>query len=293
MRRVAQVGRVRRDGRGEGRGVKRGTLYLVATPIGNLEDITLRALRILGEVDLIACEDTRRTQHLLERHGVRKHLVSYFGAREKEKARELIGRLREGRRVALVSDAGMPGISDPGVLVARMAIAEGFEVVPVPGPVALAAALAASGLDTSRFAFEGFLPKGTQERRARLAALAHEARTLVFHESPRRLAETLREMRDAMGDREAAVARELTKVHEEFIRGTLSRILDRVGEGVVRGEVVIVLAGATEETDWGAVDLPAYVKHLEDTLGLDRKSALKLAAQLSGISKSDLYRGTR
>lgn len=284
---------MRRDGGGEGRGVKRGTLYLVATPIGNLEDITLRALRILGEVDLVACEDTRRTQHLLERHRVRKRLVSYFGAREKEKARALIGFLREGKSVALVSDAGMPGISDPGALVARMAIAEGFDVVPVPGPVALAAALAASGLDTSRFCFEGFLPRGAQERRARLAALTHDTRTLVFHESPRRLAETLREMLLAMGDREAAVARELTKIHEEFARGTLSGIIGRVGEGEVKGEVVIVLAGAKEETDWGAVDLPAYVKHLEERLSIDRKAALKLAAQLSGISKSDLYRHTR
>lgn len=273
--------------------MKPGTLYLVATPIGNMEDITLRALRVLGEAEIVACEDTRHTMPLLARHGIHKRLISYFGAKEKEKARELIGFLRSGKSVALVSDAGMPGISDPGAIVVREAIGEGIEVVPIPGATALAAALAASGLDTARFSFEGFLPKGVQERRARLAALSHDTRTLVFYESPRRLAETLREMILAMGDRDAAVARELTKIHEEFIRGTLSEIIGRVGEGEVKGEVVIVLSGAKDETDWSKIDLPAYVKHLEDNLHLDRKTALKLTAQLSGISKSDLYRRVR
>ena len=270
--------------------MQRGTLYLVATPIGNLEDITLRAIRLLGEADIIACEDTRHTMPLLARHGIKKKLVSYYGAKEKEKARELLQYLREGKSVALVSDAGMPGISDPGALVVRQAIGEGFEVITVPGPTALAAALSASGMDTARFSFEGFLPKETQERRARLVELAGDTRTLVFYESPRRLVETLREMLLAMGDRDAAVARELTKIHEEFIRGTISEILDRVGEGEVRGEVVIVLAGAKEKIDWGKVDLPAYVKHLDEKIGIDIKSALKLAAQLSGIAKSVLYK---
>ena len=273
--------------------MKKGTLHLVATPIGNMEDITLRAIRVLAEADLIACEDTRHTTLLLARHGIRGRLVSYFGAREKERARALMEHLREGTNVALVSDAGMPGISDPGALVVQQAIGEGIEVVPVPGPAAVIAALAASGLDTARFSFEGFLPRGTQERRVRLAELAHDTRTLVFHESPRRLSETLREMRRVMGDRDAAVARELTKVHEEFLRGTLSENIERVGEGDVRGEVVVILAGAREKTDWKRVDLPGYVQHLEEKLGIDRKSALKLAAQLSGISKSDLYRRTQ
>lgn len=270
--------------------MKKGTLCLVATPIGNLEDITLRALRVLGEADVIACEDTRHTMPLLARHGIRGRLVSYFGAKEKERARTLMEYLREGKTVALVSDAGMPGISDPGALVVRQAIGEGIDVVPVPGPTALTTALAASGMDTSRFGFEGFLPKGTQERRARLVELSCDTRTLVFYESPRRLVETLREMLAAMGDRDAAVARELTKIHEEFIRGTISEILERVGEGEVRGEVVIVLAGAREAIDWNTVDIPAYVKHLEEKIGIDRKSALKLAAQLSGIAKNMLYK---
>lgn len=270
--------------------MKKGTLWLVATPIGNMEDITARALRILGEADIVACEDTRRTMPLLARHGVRKRLVSYYGAREKGKARELIALLLEGKNVALVSDAGMPGISDPGALVVREAIGEGIDVIPVPGATAVAAALAASGLDTARFSFEGFLPKRAQERRERLVELSHDTRTLVFYESPRRVAETLRGMLHVIGDRRAVVARELTKIHEEFIRGTLSDVIDLVGGGEVRGEVVIVLAGAQEETDWTKVDLPAYVRHLEEKLGIDRKSALKLAARLSGVSKSGLYR---
>jgi 16S rRNA (cytidine1402-2'-O)-methyltransferase len=271
--------------------MKPGTLYLVATPIGNLEDITLRALRVLKEVDIIACEDTRRTKVLLQTYDVRSKLISYYGAKEKEKSRELLKYLKEGRNVALVSDAGMPGISDPGALIVKKAVEDNIVIVPIPGPSAGIAALAASGLESGRFIFEGFLPKKAGDRKKRLASLAEEQDTIIFYESPRRLIETLRDMRAVMGDRRTVIARELTKLHEEFVRGPFDSLIERMEGGKVLGEVVILVEGSNERVDWEHIDIPAYIGKVQEKMGLDRMSAIKLVAHLSGIGKSELYRG--
>ena len=272
--------------------MKAGTLYLVATPIGNLEDITLRALRVLREADLVACEDTRRARVLLQRHGIRVKLISYYGAKEKEGARRLLEHLVEGKSVALISDAGMPGISDPGSVIVGEALQKGIDVVPVPGPSAGVTALAASGLSSERFVFEGFLPRKASERRTRLMELMDEGRTMIFHESPRRLRQTLADMRAVMGDREAVVVREMTKLYEEFIRGTLDEICKKIGRADVRGEIVVLLAGSKGGIDWEKVDIPAYIKKIQEELGIDKKSAIKLVAQLSGLAKSVIYKET-
>jgi 16S rRNA (cytidine1402-2'-O)-methyltransferase len=267
-----------------------GILYLIATPIGNLEDITLRALKILNKVDFVACEDTRQTKILLQHYNIRAELLSYYGAREKAKARELMGHLSANRDIALVSDAGMPGISDPGSIIVREAIRGGITVIPIPGPSAGVVALAASGLPTDRFVFEGFLPRKQTERKKRLAALSQERRTIIFYESPKRIKDALHDMRTVMGERRAVIVRELTKAHEEFVRGTVSHIIERIGEGNVRGEIVIIVEGSKEEIDWERVDIPAYVGAVQERMGLDRMSALKLVAYLSGMPKSALYK---
>ncbi len=224
-----------------------GTLYVVATPIGNLEDVTLRALRVLREVDLIAAEDTRRTRTLLERHGIARPLTSYYDAIERRRAPALIERLRAGASVALVSDAGTPGIADPGYHLVRGALAAGVPVVPVPGPSALTALVSVAGFPAERFVFEGFLPSRPGPRAARLAALAREPRALVFFEAARRLIAFLAAAEAALGDRAAALARELTKRHEEILRGSLSELRERVARRAsLRGEVTVLVTGAAE-----------------------------------------------
>src|SRR5207249_129941 len=225
--------------------VAAGTLYVVATPIGNLEDVTLRALRVLREVDLIAAEDTRRTRTLLERHGIARPLTSYYDAVERQRAPALVARLEAGASVALVSDAGTPGIADPGYHLVRGALAAGVSVVPVPGPSSLTALVSVAGFPAERFVFEGFLPSRPGPRAARLAALAREPRALLFFEAARRLAAFLAAAEAALGDREAAIARELTKRHEEILRGRLSALRERVGRRAsLRGEVTVLVAGA-------------------------------------------------
>ena len=204
-----------------------GILYIVPTPIGNLEDITLRALRVLKEAEWIAAEDTRHTQHLLAHFGLKTALTSYHDHNERDKARLLVERLRSGASIALVSDAGTPAISDPGYRIVVDAIRAGIEVVPLPGASALTTALSASGLPTGRFLFEGFLPAKAQERKAKLQTLRREGATLVFYEAPHRLLDSLAEMLKIFGDREIAVARELTKVHEEFLRGSYAKWSER------------------------------------------------------------------
>ncbi|MBI3302125.1 MAG: 16S rRNA (cytidine(1402)-2'-O)-methyltransferase, partial [Deltaproteobacteria bacterium] len=203
-----------------------GTLYIVATPIGNLEDITLRALRILKEVDLIAAEDTRRTRKLLTHYGISTSLTSYFDQDEASKAPLLIEQLKTGKKIALVTDAGTPGISDPGHRLVRGAWEAGLKVVPIPGPSALTALLSCAGLATDRFAFEGFLPAKRGRRVKALEKLRNEERTLVFFESARRLIACLEDIRSIFGDREAAIGREITKIYEEILRGRLSRLID-------------------------------------------------------------------
>jgi 16S rRNA (cytidine1402-2'-O)-methyltransferase len=271
-----------------------GTLYLIATPIGNLEDITHRAVRLLGEVAVIACEDTRHTRKLLNHYDINTRTVSYHEHNERERAAELIVQLRQGANVALVSDAGTPGISDPGFRLARLAIENEIAVVPIPGASAFVAALVASGLPTDEFYFGGFLPSRSGARRARLAELRAIPATLVFYEGPHRIAATLREAREVLGEREAVVARELTKLHEEIVRGRLSELAARFGENEsARGEMVLLIDRAVIQTDGAgeqaAGNLAELVARLEND-GLDHRTALKKAAKELGLSRDEAYR---
>lgn len=271
-----------------------GSLYIVGTPIGNLEDMTQRALRILREVSVIACEDTRETRKLLHHFAIATPTVSYHEHNKLTAGPALIRRLEAGEDVALVTDAGMPGISDPGEDLVRMAIEANIAVVPVPGPTAFVTALVGSGLPTSRFVFEGFLPTRNKERREALERLKTERRTFVLYEAPHRLMETLADLRDALGDRPMVAARELTKLHEEFVRGTPAELLRHFETKAPRGEFVLVVQGAPEQV--AAVDpadltpgaLAAAVAALEAE-GLDRKAAMKEVAHRYGLSKRDVY----
>lgn len=220
-----------------------GKLFVIATPIGNLEDITLRALRVLREVDLVAAEDTRRTSHLLARYEITKPLVSCHEFNEAKRTAELLQKLREGKRVALVSDAGMPTISDPGLRLVRASLDAGIPVEVLPGPSAVTMALAASGLDAGPFLFYGFLPHKSGQRRKALAALAPVPSTLVFFESPYRLVKSLGDMRETLGNRRAVVARELTKKFEEILRGDLDSLLKMLEKRTVKGEITVVVEG--------------------------------------------------
>jgi len=263
-----------------------GTLYLVATPIGNLEDITLRALRLLRESDLVAAEDTRHTRKLLSHFEIATPLVAYHQHSDAGRTGNLVRRLTEdGQTIALVTDAGTPGISDPGLELVRAALAAGVPVVPVPGASAALCALVGSGLPTARFAFEGFLPRTKSSRRAKLAALARtETRTLIFYEAPPRLAETLREMAAAFGpDRPAAVGRELTKKFEEFVRGTLAEAAAHFAAHAPRGEITIIVQGLAGDSD---DEVPLEVA---DPKPLDLPTALR-DALASGLSERDAVR---
>jgi len=231
-----------------------GTLYLVSTPIGNLEDLSPRAQRILGAVDLIAAEDTRHTQGLLTRFAIRRALVSYHDHNKERRTPELIGKLTSGSSVAIVSDAGSPGISDPAFTLVRAAVAAGVPVVPVPGPSSALCALEVSGLPTDRFAFEGFLPRRAMRRRKRIEELRRDPRTLIFFESPHRLREALRDLAETLGERPASISRELTKKFEETRRGTLRSLLDWVETEAPRGEFVLVVGGAPGEPGAGRND---------------------------------------
>jgi len=224
------------------------TLYLVGTPIGNVGDLSPRALRILGAVDLIAAEDTRHTRGLLSRFGLDRPMVSYHDHNKVSRTPELIKRLRGGASIAVVSDAGSPGISDPAFTLVRAAVEEGIPAVPIPGPSSLLCALEVSGLPTDRFSFEGFLPRRPGRRRARIAQLRDDPRTVIFFESPYRLSAALRDLLEVLGDRKASVSRELTKKFEETRRGLLSELLAWAGEKPPRGEFVLVVAGAAGET---------------------------------------------
>lgn len=265
-----------------------GTLYVVATPIGNLEDVTLRALRVLGEADLLLAEDTRRTRVLLDRHGIAGRPRSLHAHNEAARVEEVLAALAAGRRVALVSDAGTPLVSDPGGRLVAQAIAAGHDVVPVPGPSAALAALVASGLPAEAFSFVGFLPRKAGERSARLAALAARSETLILFESPRRVAATLRELARAFGERRACVARELTKLHEEIARGSLSELAHRFEAGA-RGEVTIVVEGAPSVAEApGDEELRQRVRALLAAGGSARDVAAQLARE-TGAPRRVLY----
>ena len=270
---------------------KPGTLFLCATPIGNLEDMTYRAVRVLGEAPLIAAEDTRRTRQLLTHFGLSTRLVSYHEHNKDEKGPRLIEWLRSGNDLVCVSDAGLPGVADPGSKLAADAVAEGIRVVPIPGANAALSALIASGLDTTRFSFVGFLPRTKERRRECLAEIAGRTDTLIFYEAPHRLAETMTAIFDALGDRPAVLARELTKKFEEFRRGSLSELSAWCGENPPRGEFVIVVSGAAE-TDKAVPAAPEDAVGLVRTLveqGMAKKEAIREAAKRTGLSRRDVY----
>jgi 16S rRNA (cytidine1402-2'-O)-methyltransferase len=227
---------------------KEGALYIISTPIGNREDITLRALRVLKEVDLVAAEDTRHTGLLLRHFGIQTPLTSYFEGNELRKRDLILSRLRQGDRVALVSDAGTPGISDPGFRLVQMAIENRIPVVPIPGPSAVIAALSVSGLPTDAFLFKGFLPHKSNKRRGLLEDLEEVRETIIFYESPHRIIETLKDIADILGDREIVLARELTKVFEEVLRGRVSEIQNQITGRKIRGEITLILSGKTRKS---------------------------------------------
>lgn len=268
-----------------------GTLYLVATPIGNLKDMSLRAVDVLREVDVIACEDTRHSRKLLNHFSIANKLVSYHEHNEADRAAELISMISAGKSVAVISDAGTPGISDPGFLLVQRARDAGAAVVPIPGPVAFVCAAIASGLPTDSIYFGGFLPSKQGERRRRLAEVANIPATLVFYEAPHRIARSLNDCLEVLGDRKSAVARELTKLHEEIASGTLSELVAKYAAHPTKGEMVVVI---------GRVD-PASAKPVSEhsidqrialleANGLSPKAALKQAAKEFGLSKSEAYR---
>ena len=271
-----------------------GTLYIVATPVGNLEDISQRALRTLRQVDLVACEDTRRTRVLLNHFGIKTKTVSYHEHNERARAAELCEQIESGRNVALVSDAGTPLISDPGFRIVQAAIETNIPIVPIPGPTALVAALVASGLPSDQFFFNGFLPARANARRAKLEEVRSIPATLVFYEAPHRIATTLKTALEVLGNRRAVVARELTKLHEEIVRGSLSELTKRFsGDMTARGEMVLVISGVAHELTAGVEssprDLVARVSKLEEE-GLDAKTALKQAARELGLKRAEAYR---
>jgi 16S rRNA (cytidine1402-2'-O)-methyltransferase len=268
-----------------------GTLYLVATPIGNLADITHRALQVLNDVDLIACEDTRHTHKLLNHYGLSTKTLSYHEHNEQQRATELIDRLKRGTNIAVVSDAGTPSISDPGFRLVRAAIENDIPIVPIPGPSALITALIAAGLPTDEFFFAGFLPARANARRTRLSELQSVPGTLIFYEAPHRLAETLKDAYEILGEREAVVARELTKLHEEIRRGRLSELTAAYAEKTdIRGEIVVlidrnVIGAAATQT----ASVATLVNQYEQD-GLDHRAALKKAARELGLSRAEAYR---
>jgi 16S rRNA (cytidine1402-2'-O)-methyltransferase len=271
----------------------RGCLYIVGTPIGNLEDITLRALRILKEVDLIACEDTRHTQKLLNHYNISKTLVSYHEHNEMTRSSELLIQLEQGAKIALVSDAGMPLVSDPGYRLVTLCVRHKIPVVPIPGPSAMLAALAAAGLPNEEFLFVGFLPQRSGERRRMLERLRIEERTIIFYEAPHRVAESIVDAQEILGDRAACIAREVTKLHEEFLRGKLSQLAESLAEQPARGEITLIVgppepSSSTTQAE-SAQSLSDRVEELIRQAKLDRKEALKLAAKERGLTRRAAY----
>jgi 16S rRNA (cytidine1402-2'-O)-methyltransferase len=276
----------------------KGCLYVVSTPIGNLEDISLRALRILKEADLIACEDTRQTMKLLAHFDIPKRLVSYHEHNEITRAAEIVIELEQGAKVALVSDAGTPAISDPGYRLVHLCLRHGIQVVPVPGASALVAALAASGMPIEEFVFAGFLPSRPTERRKSLRALAAEPRTLALYEAPHRLLDALEDALEILGNRPAVVAREVTKIYEEFLRGHLEDIVEAVRKKAPRGEITLLIGppdghaqhAADPTNPLNAIPLARHLEEIMKARGVDRKTALKQAARERGLTRREAYK---
>lgn len=278
---------------------KKGTLYLCPTPIGNLEDITLRALRTLKAVDIIAAEDTRVTIKLLNHFELKTPLISYHEHNRNTQGPKLVSLLEEGKNIAVVTDAGTPGLSDPGEDLVCDCIKAGIKVVPLPGAAAAVCALVASGLSTERFVFEGFLPKKAQDRRQRLSELTSDKRTLIFYEAPHRIRKTLKSIKEVLGNRQIVIAREMTKIHEEFIRGTAKQVIDKFSNTSPRGEMVIIVDGAKNDTSKVKVAEKFTTQELASKLetdmqknmdkGLSRNKALKKSAQELGLSRNEAY----
>lgn len=273
-----------------------GVLYLCATPIGNLEDITLRCIRTLGEVDIIAAEDTRQTVKLLNHYEIRKPLISYHEHNKVEKGLELVELLKSGKNIALVSDAGMPAISDPGEDLVRLCIDNDIEVIPLPGPSASLTALVVSGFSTVRFCFEGFLPSNKKERRERLQRLSTETRTIIIYEAPHRLLDTLSEIREQLGERRISVSREITKKFEETVRAGISEVIGIFTERTIKGEFVLIIEGMNEKElidielkKWDNITIEEHlVMYLKQ--GLDKKEAIKKVAQDRKLPKKEIYK---
>ena len=264
-----------------------GKLYICPTPLGNLEDITLRTLRILREVDIIACEDTRHSLRLLNHYEIRKPLTSYHEHNIREKGPELIRKLLDGKNIALISDAGMPGISDPGEDLIKLAIEEGVEVVGLPGPTASILALVVSGLTTDKFVFEGFLPSKKKDRTKVLEELMDEKRTIILYESPHRIINSLEDMLNILGNRRLGIGRELTKLYEEIFRGNIKDALERYSQNVVKGEFVIILEG-NKEVKKNHVNIEEELKkHIKN--GLTKKEAIKMVVMEQKLSKNIVY----
>lgn len=270
----------------------KGKLYIVATPIGNLEDITLRALNILRQVDFIAAEDTRHTLGLLNHFDISKKLISYYKQNEKTKSDILIKELLEGKNIAIVSDAGTPGISDPGEKIVKVAIENNIQVVPIPGACAFVNALVASGLSTKEFIFIGFLSANKKEKRDKLTSLIYETKTMILYEAPHKLESTLTEILEILGDRKIVLARELTKIHEEFIRDNVSNILNNIEN--IKGEFVILIQGSSiskemkEKKELQELSLEEHYSYYE-TSGLDKKEIIKRIAKDRNVNKNEIY----
>ncbi|MFW6035431.1 MAG: 16S rRNA (cytidine(1402)-2'-O)-methyltransferase [Halothermotrichaceae bacterium] len=273
--------------------MNKGKLYICGTPIGNLEDISFRVIKILKKAQVIAAEDTRRTAKLLNYYDINTGLTSYHEHNENEKAKKLLQKLEQGENIALVSDAGMPGISDPGLIIVKKAITAGVSVIPVPGPTAAISALVVSGMDTSRFVFEGFLPRKGKERKERLEAIKNEVRTTIIYESPYRLKETLKEFSALLKNRKIAVVREISKIHEEKIYGTAEKILNNIGNREIKGEIVVVIEGIgdVESSQQGWEDLN-ILEHLQLMIeqGFSKKKAIKEVARIRDLPKKKVYK---
>jgi 16S rRNA (cytidine1402-2'-O)-methyltransferase len=271
-----------------------GKLYVIGTPIGNLEDITLRAIRTLKEVDLIACEDTRRTQKLLNAYRIQTRTISYHEHNEMTRAPELIIQMEEGSSIALVADAGMPVVSDPGFRLVHLAVRHSIPVIPVPGASAFLAALAASGLPVDKFRFLGFLPSKKGERKKALEELKGATKTLIFYEAPHRLLEMLKDALEILGERDIVVAREVTKIHEEFLRGTISTTIEYLKRKPVKGEITVLIGLPTvaeaSESAPPAASITSEIQTVMAERKVDERAALKIVARARGVSKSDAYR---
>lgn len=276
--------------------MENGKLYLVPTPIGNLKDITLRALEVLKNVDVIAAEDTRQTLKLLNHFEIKKSLMSYHKHNEMSKGEDIISKLKSGLNIAIVTDAGTPGISDPGAVIVEKCIAENIEFEVLPGATAFTTALVYSGLDTTKFEFRGFISRDTKERRETIEEIKNSRNTIIIYESPYRIKSTLELLLKELGDRKIALCRELTKLHEEIIRGSIKEVIDAVEDRNIKGEFVIVISGKTQEQvdeenkeKWADIDVKQHLINLIDE-GMTKKEAIKAVSKERGLSKNEVYK---